>query len=107
MCVRKLTAGDAPVRQNTDARIMTDLRIMLLDVTAQGADSMWSLTSSPSVFISGNSYPSIKCNNEFVVTVSRIGQQGITRNQCHSSYRKGLSDMSDESFMYIRVTLRE
>ena len=48
--VRKLTAGEAPVRQNTATRITTDLRIMLLDVMAQGADSMWNLTSSPLLY---------------------------------------------------------
>jgi hypothetical protein len=79
MYVWQLTAGEAPVKQNTAKRITTDIQIMLLDVMAQGADSIWNLTSSPSVFISGNCYPSIKGNNTFVVTGSRMAQPGKTQ----------------------------
>jgi hypothetical protein len=106
--IRKLTAGEAPVRPNTATRITADILIMLLDETAEGADSMWSLKSSPSVFISGSCYPSIKGNNKFVVTGSRIAHPGITRHQCRSLYKKGLSDiLSVVSFIITRITLRE
>jgi hypothetical protein len=79
--VRKLTGGEDAVRPNTATRITADILIMMLDETAKGADSIWSLKSSPSVFISGNCYPSIEGNNKFVVTGSRIAQPRITRHQ--------------------------
>jgi hypothetical protein len=87
--VWKLTAGEAPVRQNTATRIATDIRLMLLDVEAQGADSMWNLTFSPSVFISGNCYRSIKVDNELVVTDSRLAQLGNYKVTLSQFVQKG------------------
>jgi len=90
MCFRKLTAGEASVRQNTATRITTDLRNMLLGGLAQVADLMWNLKSSPSVFISGNCYRSIQGNNELVVTGSRIAQPGNHKATVSEFVQKGI-----------------